>query len=94
MKKNNKQINNKEKRKLTLKAIVYITLRILTIICMARQLQMGNIMNSVLCVGVLIMFSIPAFMEDKLNIEFPDLLEITVWIFIFSAEILGEINEF
>lgn len=94
MKKNNKQINNKEKRKLTLKAIVYITLRILTIICMARQFQMGNIMNSVLCVGVLIMFSIPAFMEDKLNIEFPDLLEITVWIFIFSAEILGEINEF
>ena len=85
MKKNNKKINNKEKRKLTLKAIVYITLRILTIICMVRQFQMGNVMNSVLCVGVLIMFSIPTFMEDKLNIEFPDLLEITVWIFIFSA---------
>lgn len=95
MKKNNrkKEIKN-EKRKLTLKAIVYVTLRLLTIICMFRQLQMGNIMNAVLCIFVLILFSITAFMESKLNIEFPDLLEITVWLFIFSAEILGEINEF
>lgn len=94
MKKNNKSKKTMEKQKLTLKAIVYITLRLLTILCMARQLQLGNIMNSALCILVLIMFSVPAFMEDKLNIEFPDFLEITVWLFIFSAEILGEINEF
>ena len=94
MKKNNKSKKTMEKQKLTLKAIVYITLRLLTILCMARQLQLGNIMNSALCILVLIMFSVPTFMEDKLNIEFPDFLEITVWLFIFSAEILGEINEF
>ena len=84
MKKNNKSKKTMEKQKLTLKAIVYITLRLLTILCMVRQLQLGNIMNSALCILVLIMFSVPAFMEDKLNIEFPDFLEITVWLFIFK----------
>lgn len=92
---NNKKTTKKvEKKKLTIKAIVYITLRLLTILCMVRQLQMGHVMNAVLCVFVLVLFSVTAFMENKLNIEFPDLLEICVWLFIFSAEILGEINEF
>lgn len=83
-----------KEKKFNLKTYIYILLRIAVILCMMRQIQLGNIMNAVLCIFTLVLFSITIFMEHKLNIDFPDLLEITVWIFIFSAEILGEINEF
>jgi len=92
--KNNIKTKKNQKKKLTPKTIIYITLRILVIICMIRQIQLGNIMNAALCILTLVLFSITIFMEHKLNIDFPDVLEITVWLFIFSAEILGEINEF
>lgn len=98
MKKNVKKYEKKktitDKRKMTLKTVIFVALRLAVIICMARQIQLGNIMNAVLCVFTLILFSITIFMEHKLNIELPDGLEITVWLFIFGAEILGEINEF
>lgn len=89
-----KKTNKKNYNKLTAKAIVYIVLRIAVIWCMARQLYQGNIANGFLCVITLILFSIPAFLNEKFNIELPDMLEILILLFIFSAEILGEINEF
>lgn len=82
------------KKKLTLKAFIYVALRIAVFLCMARQLQLGNLMNASLCVLTLILFSVTSIVEHKLNLDLPDLLEITVWVFVFSAEILGEINEF
>ena len=96
MKKNKNEVKKQipEKKKYTLKAFIYFSLRILTILCMIRQIQLGNYMNAALCIGTLILFSVTIIMEHKLNIDFPDLLEITVWIFIFSSEILGEINQF
>ena len=93
MKKGNVNKDQK-KEKFKLKTFIYFALRIMTIICMIRQIQLGNYMNATLCVGTLILFSVTNMMEHKLNIDFPDLLEITVWLFIFSSEILGEINEF
>ncbi len=84
----------KLKRKTSFKAFVYIILRVFVILCMMRQVFQGNISNALLCVLTLILFSIPAYLEDRLNIAFPDPLEIIILLFIFSAEILGEINEF
>ncbi len=59
-----------------------------------RQMEQGNWSNSVLCVVTLFLFTLPSFVEDKLDIELPDPLEIVILLFIFAAEILGEINEF
>lgn len=73
---------------------VYIILRILVIICMIRELAIGNIENALLCVLSLILFILPAIIERTFKIEFPTVLEIIVFLFIFSAEILGEINNF
>ncbi len=84
----------KIKSKTSFKAWVYIILRILVILCMMRQMFQGNILNSLLCIVTLILFSVPTLISDKLNIELPDPLEIIILLFIFSAEILGEINEF
>lgn len=50
--------------------------------------------SAFLCVLTLLLFMIPSFLEKRLNIELPTLLEYIILLFIFSAEILGEINRF
>lgn len=73
---------------------IYIVLRILIVICMIRELINGNIENAMLCVLSLFLFFLPFFVEKKFKIELPITLEIIIFFFIFSAEILGEINNF
>lgn len=85
-----------EKYKETKKAelLVYLVLRGLIILCMVLQILRGDLNNAFLCGLSLILFTIPTFIEDKFKIEFPTVLESTVYVFIFAAEILGEINNF
>ena len=75
-------------------AIFYVTLRFLVIICLIREAFMGNYHNVFLCVLTLILFIIPFFIEEKLKVNIPSVLEIIILLFIFSAEILGEIQNF
>lgn len=103
MKKNNK-INliqkNRTKYKEIIKnsskssLIVYIILRMLVIICMIREFLLGDIHNALLCILSLILFLLPAFIEKTFKVDLPTTLEISILIFIFAAEILGEINNF
>jgi len=74
--------------------IVYFILRILVILCMIREIIIGNFENALLCILALILFLVPSLIEKTLKIDFPTTLEIIILIFIFSAEILGEINNF
>lgn len=74
--------------------IVYFILRILVILCMIREIINGNFENALTCVLALILFLVPSFLEKTLKIDFPTTLEIIILIFIFSAEILGEIDNF
>lgn len=73
---------------------VYLILRILVIIVAIVSLISGNIENFFLCILSLVLFLLPAFVERKLKIDLPDALEIIVLLFIFAAEILGEISSF
>lgn len=74
--------------------IVYFTLRILVIICMILEFLRGDLNNAFLCLLSLILLLMPFILEKKLKINFPNTLEIIIMLFIFSAEILGEINNF
>ena len=47
-----------------------------------------------MCVLTLILFLIPIIIDRKLNIKLPNTLEIIIFLFIFSAEILGEVQNF
>lgn len=75
-------------------ATVYLVLRILVIATMVTQFLHGNYENFFLCILTLILFLLPTIFERKFNVELPNTLEIIVLLFIFAAEILGEINEF
>lgn len=90
MKKIKNVIKKSDKKKLT----IYLVLRALVIFCMIRELFLGNIMNALLCVLSLILFLIPMFVEKTFKVDLPNTLEIIIMLFIFSAEILGEINSF
>ena len=74
--------------------LVYFTLRILVIICMILQILRGDWNNAFLCILSLALFTIPSLIEEKLKIDIPTVLEIIIYLFIFAAEILGEINNF
>ncbi len=73
---------------------VYVTLRVLVVMVMIAQLLNGNYENVYICVLTLFLFIIPSIAERKLRVDLPDTLEIIILIFIFSAEILGEIKEY
>ena len=74
--------------------IVYFTLRILVIIMLVLQLLNRNYENVFLCVLTLLLLVIPSLLQITFKVELPTTLEIIILVFIFAAEILGEISEF
>ena len=92
------KLKKKTKQVMGLKAketiVVYFALRFLVIVCMVGQAVHSNWNNVFLCGLTLILFTVPTLITNKLNIELPSFLEITVYLFIFAAEILGEIQNF
>ena len=80
-----------EKRSVTL---VYILLRISVVLVMLAQIFNGNFENVFLCVLTLILFMMPSVLEKKLDITLPNTLEIIILLFIYAAEIMGEIGAY
>ena len=81
-------------RKKSVVAAVYVVLRLLVILMMVAQFFNGNFENVFLCVLTLILFLLPTIFEKSLQIDLPNALEIIILLFIFAAEILGEIRAF
>lgn len=75
-------------------AVVYITLRVLVIVMMVAQFFNGDFESVFLCILTLILFLLPTVFERALMIDLPNTLEIVIMLFIFAAEILGEISSF
>ena len=85
------KVNSKNKgRDIT----VYVVLRFFVIITMVTQLLRGNYENMFLCILTLVLFMIPSIIDKRLNITLPNALETIILLFIFSAEILGEVQNF
>lgn len=74
--------------------IVYFTLRALVILCMILQFIRGDLNNALLCLLALILLIAPAIIQKRYKIKLTNFFEIAIYLFIFSAEILGEINNF
>ena len=73
---------------------LYSVLRILVIISLINTLIKREYESTMVCVLVLILFLIPSFMEEQLHMEIPPLFEAIIYVFIFAAQILGEVNNF
>ncbi len=73
---------------------VYVILRALVILALVLQFLNGEYYNVFLCVLTLVLFTVPSLIERKLKIDIPNVLEIIILVFIFAAEILGEIRSY
>ena len=73
---------------------VQMVLTMLVIVSIIRQFFLGNYHNMFLGILTLILFMVPQFIDKKLGVTIPVGLETVILIFVFSAEILGEINAF
>lgn len=74
--------------------IFYIVITGLVIASLIRQIFAGEYENCFTCVLTLILFLIPIFLDRKFKIDLPNTFEAIIVLFIFSAEILGELNAF
>lgn len=95
MKKNNfiRQAKEDIKQDKT-KFIVYVILRTFVIISLIMAAVRGEYENVFVCALSLVLFLVPSFIERGLKIALPTTFEIIILLFIFSAEILGEIHNY
>lgn len=74
--------------------VVYLLLRLSVVAVMVAQIFNRNFQNVFLCVLTLILFLLPGIFERRMRINVPDTLEVIVLLFIYAAEILGEIRSY
>ena len=72
--------------------VVYMVLRALVILALIFSCVRGHYESAFYCILSLILFLIPSFLTANFGIEFPSTMEIIVLLFIFCAEILGEVQ--
>ncbi len=73
---------------------VYLVLRGLVIFVLVRALLRREYQSVFLCALSLVLMVLPSIISRKLKIVLPSTLEVIILLFIFAAEILGEINSF
>ena len=73
---------------------VYLVLRLLVVVTLIAQFFNGNFENVFYCVLSLVLFLLPTIFERSLQIDLPNVLEIVILLFIFSAWILGEVQTY
>ena len=84
----------KEKPKTSNELRVRTILTILIVICAVRQFINDDYQNVFICFLSLFLLGLPRFIEKKLDLDLPPFLEVIIMLFIFSAEIMGEINAY
>lgn len=89
-KKPNSEASEKAKKRIGIHGV----LSILVLLVLVRQFMMGNWHNVFICLLTILLFMIPTIVDRRFNIKMPALLEGVILFFIFSAEILGEIQSF
>ena len=84
-------VQRRLKRKSRATLITYAVIRLLILAVMIRSITAGNSENAYTCLLSLFLLYLPSIIERKLEMRLPTALEITVVVFIFASEILGEI---
>ena len=74
--------------------LLHLLLSAAIVLCAIRQLFNHNYENVFLCILSLFLLGVPYLFERRLGILIPNTLAIIIMLFIFCAEILGEINAF
>ena len=84
------ELKKKRDRAVTIHLILQALVVLITVVQFFHQ----NYHNVFLCLLTLALFNIPKIVEHKMHVELPTILEVVILLFIFAAEILGEIHSF
>ena len=71
---------------------VYLILRLIVLATLVSSIIRGEYESAFICLLVLALFMLPFFLLQNFGIELPSTLEIIILLFIFAAEILGELE--
>ena len=71
---------------------VYTILRLIVLATLVSSILRGEYESAFICLLVLVLFMLPFFIQQNFGIERPSTLEIIILLFIFAAEILGELK--
>lgn len=71
---------------------VYLVLRLIVLATLVSSIIRGEYESAFICLLVLALFLLPFFIQQNFGIELPSTLEIIILLFIFAAEILGELE--
>ncbi len=72
--------------------IVYIVLRLIVGAMLVLAVLRNDYESAFICGLTLLLFLLPTFIQHNLGIRLPTVLEILILLFIFAAEILGELQ--
>ena len=75
-------------------AILFLVLRCLVVLILVRKAFLHEWESVFYCVLTLFLWLLPGIASSILRITLPSALEVIILLFIFSAEILGELNSF
>ena len=73
---------------------VYFILRIIVLMMLLVNLWERDYESAFICVLSLVLFLLPAFIEKRFRVQIPTLMEVVILLFIFGAEILGELQNY
>ena len=71
---------------------VYVVLRLIVVTELVLSILRGEYESAFICLLVLTLFILPFFIQQNFGIQLPTTLEIIILLFIFAAEILGELE--
>lgn len=73
---------------------VLVILRVMVVLTAIRCLVTKNYESFATCLLVLLLFLVPALLEDRMDLKIPPLFQAIIFTFIFAAEILGEVDHY
>ena len=77
-----------------LSLVVFLVLNVSTVATLVRSMLIGNFEHVFLCLLSLVLFQLPIVLQRGLRIQLPSTLMIVVLVFIYAAEIQGEIENY
>lgn len=84
------KIKENKKRRLTIRGILSVSVAAIAI----RSFFTGQYENLFTCILTLLLFCVPLYIDRRLRIDLPPTLEAIIYVFIYAAEIQGEIGSF
>lgn len=90
----NKQIENSEKKKRNLNMILSNIIRVLLVIFLVVNFFTGDHSQDFLIIITFALTYYPSILEKRFGVYLPKRLQIVITLFIFAAQVLGEIGDF